>query len=109
MDDVRFDLSYYWHNTVGGTVQLFNTWGSSDPLLYADNATFKPDSTGITFQVDGTLFGHDMSVLGGRFNLRAGLQYTVYTKFNGAGTNYDGLGHDASDNNTLRIFLWTAL
>lgn len=66
------------------------TWGSSNALLYADNATFKPDSTGITFQIDGTLFGRDMSLLGGRFNLRAGLPYTIYTKFDGAGTNYDG-------------------
>ena len=32
------------------------------------------------------------SAPGGRFNLRAGLQYTIYTKFDGAGTNYDGLG-----------------
>jgi len=109
LQDIRFDASYYWHNTVGGTIQLFNTWGSSDALLYADSAAFKPDSTGITFQVDGTLFGHDMSMLGGRFNLRAGMQYTIYTKFDGAGTNYDGLGRNASDNDTLRIFLWTAL
>jgi hypothetical protein len=78
-------------------------------VLYADNATFKPDSAGVTFQVDGTLFGRDMSVLGGRFNLRAGLQYTIYTKFDGAGTNYDGFGRNASDNDTLRIFIWTAL
>jgi hypothetical protein len=50
-----------------------------------------------------------MSMLGGRFNLRAGMQYTIYTKFDGAGTNYDGLGRNASDNDMLRIFLWTAL
>jgi hypothetical protein len=109
LDDFRMDASYYWHNTIGGSVQFFDTWGSRDPVLYADNTTFKPDSTGVTFQVDGTLFGRDMSVLGGRFNLRAGLQYTIYTKFDGAGTNYDGLGRDASDNDTLRIFIWTAL
>jgi hypothetical protein len=109
LDDFRVDAAYYWQNMIGGTIGFFNTSGSTDPLLYADNATFKPDSTGLTFQVDGTLFGQDMDVLGGRFNVRAGLQYTLYTKFDGASTNYDGTGRNASDNNTLRIFLWTAL
>ncbi|CAK0777762.1 hypothetical protein CCP4SC76_6470006 [Gammaproteobacteria bacterium] len=35
-------------------------------------------------------------------------QYTAYGKFNGASRNYDGSGRDASDNNTLFGFLWTA-
>ena len=109
LDDFRVDGAYYWHNMIGGSIGFFNTSGSTDPLLYADNSTFKPDSTGLTFQVDGTIFGQDMDVLGGRFNVRAGLQYTVYTRFDGAATNYDGFGRNASDNNTLRIFLWTAL
>ena len=109
LQDFRVDASYYWHNELGGTVQFFDTWGSSDALLYADNAAFKPDSSGVTFQVDGTVFGRDMSTLGGLFNLRVGLQYTVYTKFDGTSSNYDGLGRNASDNNTLRLFIWTAL
>ena len=29
------------------------------------------------------------------------LQYVIYNEFNGAGTNYDGFGRNASDNNTL--------
>jgi hypothetical protein len=29
-------------------------------------------------------------------------------QFNGATSNYDGLGHNASDNNTLRAFTWLA-
>jgi len=109
LDDFRIDASYYWHNMVGGSFGFFNTTGSADPTLYSGNTTFKPDSTGFIFQVDGTLFGQDMETLYGRFNLRVGLQYFVYTKFDGAGTNYDGTGRNASDNNTLRIFLWTAL
>jgi hypothetical protein len=109
LQDFRFDASYYWRNTIGGSVQVFDTWGSRDPLLYAANTTFRPDSQGVTLQLDGTVFGHDMSMLAGRFNLRLGLQYTFYTRFDGASRNYDGLGHDASDNDTLRIFVWTAL
>ncbi|MDE2133094.1 MAG: cytochrome C [Alphaproteobacteria bacterium] len=109
LDDLRLDASYYWHNMIGGSVQLFNTWGSSDALLYASNSTFKPDSTGVLFQVDATPWGAGDSPFGPRINLRVGLQYIVYTKFDGASSNYDGTGRSASDNNTLRIFTWLAL
>jgi len=109
LDDFRIDGSYYWHDWVGATVQLFDTWGSRDPLLYADNRTFSPNSTGVRFQIDATPWGNDVSPLGPRFNMRVGLQYTIYTKFDGAGRNYDGTGRDAADNNTLRIFTWFAL
>lgn len=109
LDDFRLDASYYWHNMVGGTVQWFNTWGSMDELLYADSANFKPDSSGFRFQLDVTPWGTDVSPLGERFNMRFGLQFTHYTKFDGAGKNYDGSGRDASDNDTLRLFTWFAL
>ena len=109
LNDARLDASYYWHNMIGGTVGVFDTWGSGDSLLYADNSTFKPNSSGLTFQIDGTIFGQDMEHVIGRLNIRAGLQYTLYTKFDGASSNYDGLGRNASDNNTLRIFTWVAL
>jgi hypothetical protein len=109
LDDFRIDGSYYWHDWVGATVQLFDTVGSRDALLYADNRTFSPDSNGVRFQIDATPWGNDVSPLGPRFNMRVGLQYTLYTKFDGASRNYDGLSHNASDNNTLRIFTWFAL
>jgi len=109
LNDFRVDASYYWQNMIGGTVQVFNTWGSTDPLLYAGNSTFKPDSTGVVFQVDGTPFGVTPSSLGRRFNIRVGLQYTLYTKFNGAASNFNGLGRNASDNDALRVFVWLAM
>ena len=110
LDDVRVDASYYWQNTLGGTVQLFNTTGSSDALLYGGNRTLSPDSTGALFQVDWTPWGANSdSPLGQRLSLRVGLQYIVYTRFDGASSNYDGTGRSASDNNTLRIFTWLAL
>jgi len=36
-------------------------------------------------------------------NLQLGAQYTGYTRFNGASTNYDGAGRNASDNNTFYL------
>ena len=109
LGDFRVDGSYYWQNTIGGTVQFFNTWGSADPLLYAGNASFKPDSSGFVFQLDGTPFGVTPSSLGPRFNLRVGLQYTLYTKFNGSASNFNRAGRNASDNDALRLFLWLAM
>jgi hypothetical protein len=109
LDDFRIDASYYWHNLLGGSVQFFNTEGSSDILLYPDNRTNSPRSTGFTFQIDATPWGQGDAPLGGRLSLRVGLQYTAYMRFDGANSNYDGMGRNASDNNTLRIFTWLAL
>lgn len=109
LSDMRLDGSYYWHNLVGGSVGVFDTTGSSDELLYADNRTFSPDSSGLRFQIDATPFANDTSIFGPRFAMRVGVQYVAYTRFDGASNNYDGLGHNASDNNTLRIFTWFAL
>jgi hypothetical protein len=105
--DVRADISYYWRNKVGGTVQVFDTTGSADSLLYGANSTFKPDSSGVTLQVDGTPFG-DRDQPRRRVNVRIGAQYTIYAKFNGAHANFDGAGTRASDENTFRIFTWFA-
>ena len=107
LDDERADITYYFHNRYGGTVGMFNTSGTADPLLYGGSRTFSPDSTGFLFQLDATLFGGD-TPLGKRFNARTGVQYTAYTRFDGAASNYDGAGANASANNTARIFLWLA-
>jgi hypothetical protein len=105
--DIRADASYYWRDKIGGSVQLFDTRGSADPLLYAGERTFKPDTAGAMFQIDGTPFG-DGAQPRRRLNLRAGLQYTVYSKFNGARVDFDGAGRRAHDNNLLRVFTWLA-
>jgi hypothetical protein len=36
-------------------------------------------------------------------NLDLAFQYTGYTRFNGAATNYDGAGRDASGNDTVYL------
>jgi hypothetical protein len=106
--DLRLDASYYWHDQVGLTLSGFDTWGSQDDLLYAANRTLRPDSSGVSLQVDGTPFGEGKSPLGPRFNVRVGAQYTAYTSFDGARSDYDRTGRNASDNNTFRVFAWVA-
>jgi hypothetical protein len=108
LSEVRADASYYWRNKIGGTVSAFAIQGSSNQSLYAGNRKPNPDSSGFTFQLDGTPFGGSSPPLGPRLILRIGVQYTAYTKFNGAGRNYDGNGRSAADNNTLRVFTWVA-
>ena len=108
LNDLRFDASYYWRDKLGVTVGAFDTFGPANPSLYADNRTFQPDSSGVLLQVDGTAWGEGKSPLGPRFNMRVGVQYTIYDRYNGASKNFDGAGAKASDNNTLRIFTWIA-
>ena len=108
LQDLRLDASYYWRNKIGLTIGAFDTWGPPDELLYAGNRTFKPASSGLLLQLDATPYGAGGSPLGPRFNMRVGIQYTDYLSFDGSGRNYDGLGRNAGDNNTLRVFSWIA-
>ena len=106
LQDLRFDASYYWRDKIGLSTQVFDTWGSPDDLLFQGDRRIRPDTSGILFQIDGTPFGDGKSPLGQRFNLRVGIQYTKYFEFNGAATNFDTMGRNASDNNTFRVFTW---
>jgi hypothetical protein len=108
VEEIAADLSYYWKNKVGLTVGPFDTWGSPDAVIYSGNRVLKPDSDGVMVQLDGTPWGDGGGPFGQRFNMRVGVQYTFYGRFEGASHNYDGLGHNASDNNTLRVFSWIA-
>jgi hypothetical protein len=107
LDDLRLDASYYWRNQIGVTAGAFDTFGSANPVLHADNRTLRPNSSGLVFQVDGTPFGGG-SQPARRINLRVGVQYTHYLQFDGAARNFDGSGRNASDNDTLRVFTWLA-
>jgi hypothetical protein len=108
LEDLRLNASYYWRAKVGATVGFFDTWGPANAALYPASRTFKPDSSGVILQLDGTPWGDGSGPLGKRFNMRVGVQYTIYSRFNGAGRNFDGGGANASDNNTLRLFTWFA-
>ncbi|ADQ85142.1 hypothetical protein [Methylovorus sp. MP688] len=112
----RFDIagSYHYLNTYGITLGAFDIRGNKDDLLYntgeADSGSIKgsPNSRGYIVQADWTPWGKEDSWGAPWANLRLGLQYTGYTKFNGGTNNYDGLGRNAKDNNTLFAFAWVA-
>ena len=94
-----------------GSLALFNTTGSTDTTLYAPNPldgsnNGSPDSSGYTLQLEWVPFGKQGSVGRPWLNVRLGLEYIGYSKFNGGTTNYDGFGRSAQDNNTLFAYFW---
>ena len=114
LNTVSLDVTYGFRQTYVAGVGLFNTSGSTDVGLYTPNPvggslSGSPDSRGYTLQLEYIPFGKLDSFARPWLNVRVGLQYTGYSKFNGAGSNYDGFGRSAGDNNTLFLFYWFAL
>lgn len=112
LNETRLVATYYYDRTYGATAAWDNIWGSRDPLLFlqdtpiSGSANGKPDSNAFILEADWIPFGKDDSWLRPLANLKLGLQYTIYTEFNGASRNYDGFGRNASDNNTLFAYAW---
>jgi len=104
LDTERLTGTYYYRRRYGGSVQLFSTTGSRDVTLYAagtsvvGTASGSPDTQGAVFELDFLPW----------LNTKLGVQYTLFSKFNGRTRNYDTFGRDASNNNTLYIYVWTA-
>lgn len=106
LDTFRINANYYYRSgagTIGGAVRYFSTTGRSDPALYAPASvsgsnTGSPDSQGFLIEADYLPID----------NVKLSLQYTIYDKFNGGRSNYDGFGRNASDNNTLYFVVWVA-
>ena len=109
LNSINADVGWSHLNTYGLTVAAFGSWGTRDRDLFAPeedggSRTGKPDTAGYILQADWTPFGKESSWHAPYANLRLGLQYTIYTKFNGAAHDYDGFGRNASDNDTLLAF-----
>jgi hypothetical protein len=108
------DLSYAFQRTWVGAVSAFSTTGSTNAALYAPGSLSgskdgSPNSSGYILQAEYIPFGKLRSYGRPWLNLRVGVQYTAYTRFNGGDSNYDGFGRSASDNDTLFAFFWVIL
>ena len=101
----KVNLSYMPSQMHTFTVGYFGINGSSDNVLYGSapvsgSASGSPTSSGEIFEWSTNPW----------LNVRFGVQYVNYQKFNGGTTSYDinvG-GRNASNNNTLYIYLWLA-
>lgn len=119
----RLKGTYVYKAKYGASIAFFNQSSSTNSLNqtsgYDSNGqiTFDdPLGTGIASQpTTGNLSGN-LGMRGATFEafwipiqyVRVGAQYTAYTKYNGATSNYDGLGRNPSDNNTLFVYVWAA-
>lgn len=119
---LRARLSYVYQARYGGSTSVFDLAGSTntanitsgyDPntLTITSDPTAGAPSTRVNGNIRGnpatrgaTVEGFWMPVQ----NLRIGLQYTAYLRYNGARDNYDGFGRNARDNNSLFLYAWTA-
>jgi hypothetical protein len=97
LDTMNLAASYFWQRKIGATIGFFNLNGSRDATYYGSQ-NGRPDSSWGNVEVDYLPW----------LNVKLGLQYTAYMKFNGATSNYDGAGRNASDNNLLYGFIWVA-
>jgi hypothetical protein len=100
--------TYYYDQTYGLTVGYFNIAGSDDPTFYSGSASGSPDSHGWTGELDYLPFNHGGPSFWPWLNMKVGLQYVYYERFNGGQHNFDGNDRNAHDNNTLFAFVWLA-
>jgi hypothetical protein len=113
LNTFRMDASLVLSHTWGISGGIFDITGSTDATLYAPgdvsgSANGSPDSRGYLLQLEYVPFGKMMSWAQPWINVRLGVQYTGYIKFNGGTSNYDGSGRSASQNNSLFVFYWMA-
>jgi hypothetical protein len=122
----RLKLSYIYQATYGGSIAYFDRRGTSNTLNQTSG--YDPETglitsdpggllgaSAISTRVTGNLAGNP-GTRGATFEvfwmpiryLRLGAQYTAYSRFNGASSNYDGLGRNARDNNSLLLYAWGA-
>lgn len=119
----RAKVSYVYQAKYGGSLAYFNLTGTTNTALqtsgYDSNGqvtSTDPLGTGIaSTRVNGNLSGNP-GTSGFTYEAfwmpvqyaRVGVQYTAYSKYNGATDNYDGMGRNAKDNNSLFIYVWGA-
>jgi hypothetical protein len=102
-------VDYLYDKTFGGSMQYFLIDGSSDAAIFGGSQTGSPTSDGVILALTYLPFNKG----GGpafwpRSNVKFSLQYIIYNRFNGARTNYDGAGSNASGNDTLYLEAWIA-
>ena len=92
------NTEYHFGNRFTTTLGWLETSGTSDPVLYppgsiSGNSHGDPRSAGYILNASYWPW----------MNLQLSAQYTGYTRFNGAATNYDTAGRNASSNNTVYL------
>jgi hypothetical protein len=98
LNTTQANVEYHFGTRASATAGFFNVTGTADPLLFAPapvsgSANGSPQSTGYWLNLSWWP----------EQNIGLALQYTGYTRFNGAATNYDAAGRNANGNNTVYL------
>jgi len=112
---LRAKVSYIYQAKYGGSLSFFNRTGTTNTLNQSSGFVGGAITTADSTRVTGNLSGNP-ATRGLTYEAfwtpvqyaRVGVQYTAYSKFNGASSNYDGFGRNAVDNNTLFFYVWGA-
>jgi hypothetical protein len=102
LNSLSAKLTYYYQTKYGISLGYQRVDGSTDAGIYNTgeavngSANGSPNSSAVILELNWLPWR----------DRRITLQYTAYQKFNGAATNYDGFGRNASDNNTLFLLAW---
>ena len=92
------NAEYHFGNRASGAFGWFDTSGTVDPLLFTQAAvsgSANGDPRGSGYIANFSYWPWQ--------NMQLSAQYTGYTRFNGASTNYDAAGRNASGNNTVYL------
>jgi hypothetical protein len=113
LDTFEGDVSYVINQTWVPSVGAFYTNGSANRLKFQPapingSASGTPTTSGYKVTFEWVPFGKSGSFASPWVNVRLGVQYTGYWRYNGGSGNYDGFGRSASDNNSLFVYTWLA-
>ena len=113
LNALEIDASYAYRQTWNAGVGVFDVSGGRDATLhgpgqFSGSNNGSPDTRGYTLMFECVPLGKMQSWGRPWVNLRVGVQYTGYLRFNGGTSNYDGFGRSASQNNSLFLFSWMA-
>jgi hypothetical protein len=98
LNTAQVNAEYHLGDKYAATVGWFNINGSSDTTLYPPGAV--TGNTNGDPRSNGYIANFSWWPVQ---NIGLTFQYTGYTSFNGAGTNYDGAGRNASSNNAAYL------
>lgn len=109
LESFQTSLGYIYDHTYSLTAAYFSTYGSADAALYgATSLGSSPDGQGLIFDVAYLPFSNGGPSVWPWLNARIGVSYTHYLKLFGGINNFDGLSHNASQNNTIFAYTWIA-
>src|SRR5207237_8808185 len=91
--------------TLSLTAWRLSTGGTADATLYG-TFTGSPNSAGWITGIAYLPFSYGGPSFWPWMNMRIGLQYVLYNKFNGATTNVNGAGRNAHNNYTIFAYAW---